>query len=118
MFAVQPKPEGMNLRKVILTASPGSAPSMNTGPLTGLTLAKSTVATSATVEFRVKCPAPESMHSKWIVSPGLQMSAGAKSRLHAKLWFLRWIVWLQAMHMMASGRGEAGAHGARPEIRV
>ena len=76
MLAVQPKPEGMNLRKVTLTASPGSAPSMNTGPLTGLTLAKSTVATSAAVELRVKWPAPESRHSKWMVSPGLQRESG------------------------------------------
>ncbi len=92
MLAVQPTPDGMNLRKVIFTASPGSAPSMKTGPVTGLTLAKSSVATSATVELRLKWPAPESRHSKWIVSPGLHVSTGAKSRLQAKLWSLRWMV--------------------------
>ena len=35
------------MRKVIFSASPGSAPSTKTGPVTGLTLAKSSVATSA-----------------------------------------------------------------------
>ena len=44
MLAVQPKPDGLNSSIVTLSASPGSAPSMKIGPVTGLTLAKSSVA--------------------------------------------------------------------------
>ena len=57
MLAVQPKPDGLNSSIVTLSASPGSAPSTKTGPVTGLTLAKSSAATSATVLFGRKLAA-------------------------------------------------------------
>ena len=61
---------------VIFTASPGVAPSMNTGPVTGLIRPKSRVATSATVLVLVSWPPEESRHSKAIVVPGATLSAG------------------------------------------
>ena len=50
MFPVQPQPDELNSWKVILIASPGSAPSIKSGPVTGFTLAKSKATKSATVD--------------------------------------------------------------------
>jgi hypothetical protein len=50
MLAVQPQPEGAKDSSVTLITSPGSAPSTWMGPATGLTLPKSSLAMSATVE--------------------------------------------------------------------
>ena len=77
MLAVQPKPEGLKLSIVTLTASPGSAPSMKIGPLTGLILPKSSVATSATVLDGPSWPAELSWQWNRIVDPGATLSAGA-----------------------------------------
>ena len=77
MLAVQPQPEGWKRRIVTLSASPGSAPSTNTGPVTGLTRAKSTRATSAAVLSLVSCPPEASTVSSSIVSPGRTVSAGS-----------------------------------------
>src|SRR6202051_4533104 len=105
MLAVQPKPEGLTFRKVILSASRCCPPPTKPAPLTGLTRLKSSVATSAELEPRLKCPSLASRHSKWIVSPGLHLSAGVKWRLQAKFGFLRWIVWVQGAHLgLPSGR--------------
>ena len=76
MFAVQPTPVGSKSPKVIFSASPGSAPSTKTGPVTGLTLEKSSVATSAAVLPGVKCPFAASLHSKRSVVPGAIRSTG------------------------------------------
>src|SRR5262245_19384019 len=50
MLAVQPQPDGAEESSVTLIASPGSAPSTWMGPATGLTLPKSSLAISATVD--------------------------------------------------------------------
>ena len=76
MFAVQPKPDGLNASMVIFSASPGSAPSTKIGPVTGLILPKSIAATSSTVESGVSWPAEESMHSNSMVEPGATRSTG------------------------------------------
>jgi hypothetical protein len=65
-----------NSPKVIFSASPGSAPSMKTGPVTGLTRVKSRVATSAAVLPAWKWPLPASLHSKRSVAPGAIVSTG------------------------------------------
>jgi hypothetical protein len=52
ILAVQPKPEGAKCSIRTLTASPGSAPSIWIGPVTGLTLPGSRASTSATVARR------------------------------------------------------------------
>src|SRR5690606_24996667 len=62
IFAVQPQPRpsracGAKLLNVTFTASPGSAPSIQTGPETGLILPKSSVLTSATVDCGPSWPA-------------------------------------------------------------
>ena len=77
MLAVQPQPEGWKRRIVTFSASPGSAPSTNTGPVTGLTRAKSTCATSAAVLSLVSCPPEASTVSSSMVSPGRTVSAGS-----------------------------------------
>ncbi len=69
MFAVQPQPQGLKSTKVTLIASPGSAPSMTTGPLVGLTLEKSRLGTSFAVQPGVIWPAEESLHLISMVSP-------------------------------------------------
>ena len=76
MFAVHPAPEGVKSPKVIFTASPGSAPSMKTGPVTGFTLEKSSVATSAAVLSGPKWPLAASLHSKPSVVPGAMVRTG------------------------------------------
>ena len=58
-------------------ASPGSAPSTNTGPVTGLTLPKSSAARSARVASGESCAPEESTVSNSTVSPGLTVSLGA-----------------------------------------
>ena len=84
MLAVQPNPEGANDSTVTFSTSPGSAPSMYTGPVTGLTLLKSSALTLSTVEPSPSWPAEESEHSKWMVEPGRATSEGAKSRFQPK----------------------------------
>ena len=78
MFAVQPKPDGLNASIVTFSASPGSAPSTKIGPVTGLTLPKSSLATSATVLSAVSWPPEASRHWNSIVEPGATRSAGTK----------------------------------------
>ena len=78
MFAVQPKPDGLNISIVTFSASPGSAPSTKIGPVTGLTLAKSSLATSATVLSAFNWPPAASRHWNSMVEPGATRSAGAK----------------------------------------
>ncbi len=65
-------------------ASPGSAPSTYTGPATGLTLAKSSFAMSATVDFAVICPPDESTGLNSTVSPGAIRAAGGLSLFQPK----------------------------------
>ena len=77
MLAVQPKPDGLNASIVTFNASPGSAPSTKIGPVTGLTLAKSSFGTSATVLSAVNCPPDKSRHWNSMVEPGATRSAGA-----------------------------------------
>ncbi len=57
-------------------ASPGSAPSMTTGPVTGFTLPKSSFARSDKVESGDNWPPEESMVSNSTVSPGATVSLG------------------------------------------
>ena len=76
MFAVQPHPEGANDNSVTLIASPGSAPSMCTGPTTGFTFAKSSRARSASVERAVIWPPEASSGWNSTDSPGAIVSAG------------------------------------------
>src|SRR6478609_3843744 len=76
MLAVQPKPDGLNSWTVTLSASPGFAPSTKTGPVTGFTLAKSILATSATVLVGENWPPPASTTSNSTVVPGAILSAG------------------------------------------
>jgi hypothetical protein len=80
MFAVQPNPDGVKLSMVTLSASPGSAPSIWMGPVTGFTLEKSRLDTAATVLSGVKWPPPLSRHSKYTVEPGTTCSAAGIER--------------------------------------
>ena len=93
MFAVQPQPEGVNDSMETRSASPGSAPSTRTGPVTGLTRSKSRAATSATVESGPSCPPEASTVSKWTVSPGATVSTGGLALSQPKWWCRRWMVW-------------------------
>jgi hypothetical protein len=70
MFPVQPQPEGRSERIVTLRASPGIAPSIQTGPVTGLTRARSSFSRSAAVDVFVSWPDEASMVSNWTLSPG------------------------------------------------
>ena len=70
MFPVQPQPDELNSWKVILIASPGSAPSIKSGPVTGFTLAKSKATKSATVDCALSWPAEESKVSISTSEPG------------------------------------------------
>ena len=97
MFAVQPQPRppsgrGAKLSSVTLSASPGSAPSTQIGPDTGLILPKSSVATSATVEDGPSWPAELSMQWNRIVGPGSTRSAGAMELSQPKWCCAPWIV--------------------------
>ena len=69
---------------VTLMASPGSAPSTKTGPATGLTLAKSSLAMSATVDFGSSWPPEESSGWNSIVSPGATRTAGGLALFQPK----------------------------------
>jgi hypothetical protein len=84
MMAVQPHPEGSKSMRVTLIASPGSAPSMKTGPTTGLTLSKSSLAMSAAVELGVIWPPDASIGWNSTLSPGAMVSAGGCARAHPK----------------------------------
>src|SRR5690606_20363788 len=97
MFAVQPQPEGSNASTVTLIASPGSAPSTKTGPVTGLTLPKSSAARSASVDFGPSCPPEESRVSNSTVPPGATVSTGGFALSQPKWLFVLWIVWLQVV---------------------
>src|SRR5471032_1351210 len=79
MLPVQPQPEGANDRTFTFSASPGCAPSMKTGPVTGLISEKSSFAMSAVVEAGVSCPDDGSLVSKWTVSPGAIVSLGGNA---------------------------------------
>ena len=99
MLAVQPVPEGMKRRNDTFRASPGSAPSTKTGPVTGLMRPKSSPARSAAVAPGPSWPPDASRHSKWIVEPGSARSAGGTSRLQPEWWLARWIVCWQETHI-------------------
>src|SRR3546814_732588 len=95
MLAVQPQPEGVRPRIVTLIASPGSAPSTWTGPVTGFTLPKSSFARSASVDFAESWAPEESMVSNSTVSPGATASAGVLA-LFQPIWLSRLgMVWVQ-----------------------
>src|SRR5882724_3072203 len=94
MFAVQPQPEGANDSSVTLIASPGSAPSTYTGPATGLTRAKSSLGTSATVDVCVICPAEASIGWNSMVSPGFACTTGLLALFQPKWLWSWWMVWL------------------------
>jgi hypothetical protein len=79
MLPVQPQPDGLKLSTVTFTASPGLAPSMKTGPVTGLTKARSSLARSAAVEVFESWPDEASLVSNWIVSPGAILRTGGKA---------------------------------------
>ena len=76
MLAVQPQPDGPNDRMLTFSASPGSAPSTRTGPVTGFTLPKSSAARSASVEAGDSWAPDESTVSSSTVSPGATTRAG------------------------------------------
>src|ERR1700736_1756780 len=79
MLPVQPQPEGWNDKTLILSASPGLAPSTKTGPVTGLISEKSSVVMSADVEAGVSCPDDGSLVSKRMISPGAILSLGGNA---------------------------------------
>jgi hypothetical protein len=97
MFAVQPQAVpsrgcGAKLSSVTFSASPGSAPSTQMGPETGLILPKSRSITSCSVEEGPSWPAEESWQWNRMVEPGRTLSAGA-SELSQPKWCCRpWIV--------------------------
>ena len=76
MIAVHPQPEGAKDSIVTLSASPGSAPSIAIGPVTGLILVKSSAAISATFDWGLIWPPDESTVSISMLSPGATVSAG------------------------------------------
>src|SRR5262245_58829913 len=123
MLPVQPHPaplgpDGLNDSKVTLSASPGWAPSMNTGPVTGLTRPRSSLARSAAVELLESCPDEASSVSNSTVSPGLMVMRGLKEL--SQPWWMqsRWIVCLPCPLMspspLDSDRERAVDHQVRP----
>ena len=85
--AVQPHPDWSKESSVTLTASPGSAPSMKMGPVTGLIFSKSKAVTLATVERAVNWPPEASAVSTSTVSPGDTVRAGGLVLFHPKWWW-------------------------------
>src|SRR5262245_55902267 len=75
--AVQPQPDGVNDSILTLSASPGSAPSTRTGPVTGLTRPKSSPSTSATDDSGDSCPPEASTVSNSTASPGATVRTGS-----------------------------------------
>jgi hypothetical protein len=69
---------------VSATASPGAAPSMKIGPVTGLTLSNESVARSSTVELGVNCPPELSTVLISTVSLGLMERTGSMELSHPK----------------------------------
>src|SRR5450755_1484095 len=92
MLPVHPHPDGRNDRTVIFSASPGLAPSMYTGPVTGLTRARSSFARSAAVDVCESCPDEASTVSKCTVSPGAIFNRGANALFQPWWTCARWIV--------------------------
>ena len=84
MIAVQPQPLGSKARIVTFSASPGSAPSIRTGPVTGFTFSASIASTSAAVESGPIWPFEASITSNSTVSPGAISSAGGRSRFQPR----------------------------------
>ncbi len=70
MLPVQPQPDGCSDRTVTFSASPGLAPSMKTGPVTGLTKARSSFFRASAVEVFDSWPDEASLVSNCTVSPG------------------------------------------------
>ncbi len=95
MLPVQPQPDGRNDNTVTFSASPGLAPSMYTGPVTGLTRARSSLTRSAAVDDFVNCPDEASTVSKCTVSPGAIFSRGGNSLFQPWWMCWRWIVWCE-----------------------
>ena len=82
---------------VTLSASPGSAPSTYTGPVTGLTLSKARASRSAATDRGESWPPEASAVSKATVSPGATVSAGGSALSQPKWWRWRWSVWAAAV---------------------
>src|SRR5262249_49234727 len=86
---------GPKLRIVTLSASPGSAPSIWTGPVTGLTLPKSRRAKSSSVALAESCPPEASRVSNSTVSPGATVSFGGNPPFQPRGGWSLWMVWLR-----------------------
>src|SRR5260370_18412810 len=84
MLPVQPQPDGCSDRTVTLSASPGLAPSMKTGPVTGLTKARSSFFRASAVEVFESCPEEASLVSNCTVSPGAIGGRGGDSLVHPR----------------------------------
>src|SRR5438874_1860000 len=104
MFPVQPQPEGRNARMVTFSASPGMAPSMKTGPVTGLTRDSSSLSRSAAVEAGDSCPEEASSVSNSTVSPGAILRHGAKALFQPWWMCSLWIVWREPSSLMTTPR--------------
>ena len=79
MIAVQPQSRGRSSRISTASTSPGRAPWTKTGPVTGLTCAKSSAATSATVESRSSWPPEASRDLELDDVAGLDLERRARS---------------------------------------
>src|SRR5699024_8774956 len=77
IFAVHPKPEGLNSSIVTSSVSPGAAPSIKTGPVTGLSLLKSSCLKSSGELELDNCPPDASRHSNSTVVLTPIRNAGA-----------------------------------------
>src|SRR5262245_38660062 len=107
MLPVQPQPDGRNDSTVTLSASPGLAPSTNTGPVTGLTRARSSLTRSAAVDALVSCPDDALTVSKCTLSPGAIFSVGLNALFQPWWMCWRWIVccvWSCALKLASSYR--------------
>jgi len=82
MFAVQPQVSTSMATTSTTRTSPGSAPSIAMGPVTGLTLAKSSAATSGFVECLASWPPDEFATSTVTSSPGETRATGGMARSH------------------------------------
>ena len=76
MLAVQPHEPTAMSRMSMTSASPGRAPSIANGPVTGLTRLKSRPGTSAVIEPAFSWPSLASAVSTVISSPGVTWRSG------------------------------------------
>ena len=84
IIAVQPQPDGEKDSIVTLSVSPGLAPSINTGPVTGFTFSKSSATTSATLELTLSWPPEASIVPNSTESPGATVITGRNELSHPK----------------------------------